>query len=119
MPERTSGSGADSRRLSESAAAIRPSGRLDWHPAVSVDGRRAEDLRLRRERRIDPISRISEILFGLIMALTFTGTLGATTAGREEIRTLLPGPSPAISPGAWSMPSCISWARFSSEAVMP
>jgi hypothetical protein len=31
------------------------------------------------------------VLFGLIMALTFTGTLGAATAGREEIRTLLIG----------------------------
>ncbi len=47
--------------------------------------------RLRRERVLDPIARISEILFGLIMALTFTGTLGASTAGREEIRTLLAG----------------------------
>jgi VIT1/CCC1 family predicted Fe2+/Mn2+ transporter len=44
-----------------------------------------------RERVLDPISRISEILFGLIMALTFTGTLSAATAGREEVRTLLFG----------------------------
>jgi hypothetical protein len=42
-------------------------------------------------RVLDPISRVSEILFGLIMALTFTGTLGAATAGREEVRTLLVG----------------------------
>jgi VIT1/CCC1 family predicted Fe2+/Mn2+ transporter len=40
---------------------------------------------------LDPIARVSEILFGLIMALTFTGTLGAATAGREEVRTLLVG----------------------------
>jgi hypothetical protein len=44
-----------------------------------------------RERILDPLSRISEILFGLIMALTFTGTLSAVTADREEIRTLLFG----------------------------
>jgi VIT1/CCC1 family predicted Fe2+/Mn2+ transporter len=31
------------------------------------------------------------VLFGLIMALTFTGTLSAATAGREDIRTLLVG----------------------------
>ena len=43
------------------------------------------------ERVLDPIARVSEILFGLIMALTFTGTLGAATAGREEVRTLLIG----------------------------
>lgn len=40
---------------------------------------------------LDPIARTSEVLFGLIMALTFTGTLGAATAGREEVRTLLIG----------------------------
>lgn len=45
----------------------------------------------RRDRVLDPIARTSEALFGLIMALTFTGTLGAATAGREEVRTLLIG----------------------------
>jgi VIT1/CCC1 family predicted Fe2+/Mn2+ transporter len=44
-----------------------------------------------RERLLDPVSRISEILFGLIMALTFTGTLSAATADHEEVRTLLLG----------------------------
>jgi VIT family len=42
-------------------------------------------------RLLDPIARVSEILFGLIMALTFTGTLSAASAGREEVRTLLVG----------------------------
>jgi hypothetical protein len=42
-----------------------------------------------RERVLDPIARTSEILFGLIMVLTFTGTLSAATAGQEEVRTLL------------------------------
>jgi len=32
---------------------------------------------------------VSEIIFGLIMALSFTGTLSAATAAREEIRTVL------------------------------
>lgn len=44
-----------------------------------------------RRRILDPVSRISEVLFGLIMALTFTGTLSAATAGREEVRTMLFG----------------------------
>ena len=44
-----------------------------------------------RARVLDPIARVSEVLFGLIMALTFTGTLSAATAGREEVRTLLIG----------------------------
>jgi VIT family len=45
----------------------------------------------RRDRLLDPISRISEILFGLIMALTLTTTLSAATAGRDEVRTLIVG----------------------------
>lgn len=40
-------------------------------------------------RVLDPVSRISEILFGLIMALTFTGTISVATADREEVRLLL------------------------------
>jgi hypothetical protein len=45
----------------------------------------------RADRVLDPLARTSEVLFGLIMALTFTGTLGAATAGQEEVRTLLIG----------------------------
>jgi hypothetical protein len=44
-----------------------------------------------RTRVLDPISRVSEVLFGVIMALTFTGTLSAATADRAEVRTLLIG----------------------------
>jgi VIT family protein len=51
----------------------------------------AEERSRRTERVLDPVARVSEVLFGLIMALTFTGTLSAATAGREEIRTLLIG----------------------------
>jgi VIT family len=43
-----------------------------------------------RERILDPIARMSEVLFGLIMALTFTTTL-ELTAGRDDVRTLLGG----------------------------
>lgn len=42
-------------------------------------------------RVLDPIDRISEILFGLIMALTFTCTLGVATADNMQIRTMLIG----------------------------
>ncbi len=42
-------------------------------------------------RVLDPVERLSEILFGLIMALTFTGSLHAASAGREEVRTMLFG----------------------------
>jgi hypothetical protein len=57
------------------------------YPAADMGDMQPE----RRERVLDPIARVSEVLFGLIMALTFTGTLSAATAGREEIRTLLIG----------------------------
>ena len=42
-------------------------------------------------RVLSPVERLSEILFGLIMALTFTGSLSAATAAREEVRTMLIG----------------------------
>lgn len=45
----------------------------------------------RSERLLDPISRVSEILFGLIMVLTFTSAISAATGGRNEIRMLLFG----------------------------
>ena len=40
-------------------------------------------------RILDPIDRISEVLFGLFMVLTFTGTLSVASAGREDVRTML------------------------------
>jgi hypothetical protein len=38
---------------------------------------------------LSPIDRFSEMLFGLIMVLTITGSLSAATAGRQEIATVL------------------------------
>ncbi len=38
---------------------------------------------------LDPIDRNAEILFGLFMLLTFTGSLSASTAAREELRIML------------------------------
>ncbi len=43
------------------------------------------------KRVLDPISRVSEILFGLIMVLTFTCSLSVAEAGREDVRTMLIG----------------------------
>jgi hypothetical protein len=43
------------------------------------------------KRVLDPMERISEALFGLIMALTFTCTLGVATAGKIKIQTMLIG----------------------------
>jgi hypothetical protein len=38
---------------------------------------------------LDPMERISEVLFGLVMALTFTCTLGAATADTIKVKTML------------------------------
>ena len=51
----------------------------------------SEDLDLPFRRVLDPMERISETLFGLIMALTFTCTVGVATAGDMKIKTMLFG----------------------------
>jgi len=38
---------------------------------------------------LDPLSRFSEILFGLIMVLSFTGTISVGEGGEATVRTLL------------------------------
>ena len=43
----------------------------------------------KRERLLDPVDRISEVLFGLIMAVTIIGSLSIATAGRSEARTVV------------------------------
>src|SRR5262245_36810528 len=40
---------------------------------------------------LEPHERISEVLFGLIMVLTFTGSLSVAEAGRDDVRTMLIG----------------------------
>ena len=42
-----------------------------------------------RERLLDPVDRISEVLFGLIMAVTIVGSLSVATAGRGEVRAVV------------------------------
>ena len=42
-----------------------------------------------RRALLDPVDRISEILFGLIMAVTIVGSLSIATAGKEEVRTVM------------------------------
>lgn len=39
-----------------------------------------------RSRLLDPVDRISEILFGLIMAVTFVGSISVATAGSDDVR---------------------------------
>jgi hypothetical protein len=57
---------------------------LDGPPAALRD-------RSINNRVLAPAERIAEVLFGLIMVLTFTGSLGIAEAGREDIRAMLIG----------------------------
>jgi hypothetical protein len=43
------------------------------------------------KRVLEPHERIAEVLFGLIMVLTFTGSLSVAAADRAEVRTMLIG----------------------------
>jgi hypothetical protein len=42
-----------------------------------------------RKRLLDPVDRISEILFGLIMAVTIVGSLSIASAGAHEVRSTM------------------------------
>jgi hypothetical protein len=48
-----------------------------------------DDLLVESRRLLDPIDRISEILFGLIMAATIIGSMSVAGAGQQEVRTVL------------------------------
>jgi hypothetical protein len=38
---------------------------------------------------LDPFDRVSEVIFGVLMAMTFIGTMNVATAGREEVRSVM------------------------------
>lgn len=63
----------------------------EWnHPTkIYIYKEMADNLRGASNRFLDPIDRISEVLFGLIMVLTSTGTLSVLTAGRAEVKTMI------------------------------
>ena len=45
--------------------------------------------RIKESAVLNPVDRIAEVLFGLIMVLSFTGSISIATDGREEVRELL------------------------------
>jgi uncharacterized membrane protein YjgN (DUF898 family) len=49
------------------------------------------DIIKKSSRVLDPNDRISEVLFGLIMVLTFTGSLSVADSGREDVKAMLIG----------------------------
>lgn len=38
---------------------------------------------------LDPVDRVSEVIFGVLMAMTFIGALNVAEAGREDVRKVL------------------------------
>jgi VIT1/CCC1 family predicted Fe2+/Mn2+ transporter len=78
---------------------------------------------------LTPDERISEVLFGLIMALGFTGSLSVATANNAEVRTMLIGAlgcniSWGIIDGVFYLMGCLAekghairvWRRFKRAA---
>ena len=43
----------------------------------------------KRARVLDPVDRVTEVIFGLLMAMTFTGTISVATSGQEAERTMM------------------------------
>ena len=46
-------------------------------------------LTLARTRVLDPVERVSEVIFGVLMAMTFIGSLSVATRGPGEVRTMM------------------------------
>jgi len=61
-------------------AALRPNTTVDAAPAAGPGALEAEVL--------SPVDRVSEMLFGLLMALTFTGAVSVAESGNAAIRTM-------------------------------
>jgi hypothetical protein len=49
------------------------------------------EVKAESNRALEPMSRLSETLFGLIMVLTFTCSLSVANVGREDVRLMLIG----------------------------
>ena len=56
-----------------------------------VDPADSAGARASQATALSPFDRVSGVVFGLIMALTFTGTLSVATADRDEVRIMLIG----------------------------
>ena len=48
-----------------------------------------DDARSKLGAVLDPTDRFSEVVFGVVTAMTFTGTVSVTSAGGQDIRDLL------------------------------
>ena len=58
-------------------------------------------------RLLDPDERFAEVLFGLIMVITITGTISVSSGGREDVATMLKG---ALGCNlAWGIADAVMW----------
>ena len=74
------------------------------------------------KRILEPNERISEVLFGLIMVLTFTGSLSVAEADRAEVRTMLIGAlgcnlAWGVIDGVFYLMSCLNERGIGSRAL--
>jgi len=60
-------------------------------PALAPSSRRTAAFPAVPAPVVSPVDRVFEVMFGLIMALTFTGSLSVATADRNEVRSMLIG----------------------------
>ncbi len=60
----------------------------DGRPASDVPDAAVAGAGILEAEALSPIDRISEMLFGLLMALTFTGAVSVAESGKAEIRTM-------------------------------
>lgn len=78
-------------------------------PAVSLKPMEADTNDLghfpepKRAPVLDPVDRVTEMLFGLFMALTFVGAISISNSQHEEFAPYFTLPWAATWPGAWSM----------------
>ena len=77
---------AQQTRVGEAHEQVRST---DLFPAPSRPGAEVAEPTSSSKRVLEPIERISEVLFGLIMVLTFTCSFSVAGAGRAEVRTML------------------------------
>ena len=93
----TTCAGDEQRALGVVRRSVRADGLSDFrHDAVPVAAASAMKIpsgepAATSKRVLEPGERIAEVLFGLIMVLSFTGSLSVADAGRDDVRAMLIG----------------------------
>ncbi len=61
----------------------------DQRNGVQPAGEPSQGAQPGRAAVLDPIDRVSEVIFGVLMAVSFTGSISVATAGSAEVRTMI------------------------------